>query len=224
MRGSGAALQGAALIPPCSAACWCLRPASGTVSTFPSASCALSPQGPAISSSAPLPSCPAPHPSSSLRDDPGLGSLPAHPRSVSSVHLCRQVRTPCRASRTLLPSILPGLGPGPVGMFHPHQAPSTCQGQAFGPAVCTAVRPAVCTGMTLPQGAGKAALPRDVGRGAAHRVDVSARLTRQGQLGSRSLDPFSPSLTLTRLCSHPRCPSIGLALVSRAGVWSVVTG
>ena len=107
--------------------------------------------------------------------------------------------------------------PTSVRMFHPHQAPKYMARAGIRLVACTAVRRAVYTDMTLPQGAGKAALPRDVGRGAAHRVDISSRLTRQGQPGSRSLDPFSPSRTMTRLCSHTRCPSIGLTLVSRAG-------
>ncbi|KAJ8784463.1 hypothetical protein J1605_008226 [Eschrichtius robustus] len=94
-------------------------------------------------------------------------------------------------------------------------SPSYVARAGIGLAAGTAVHPAVHTGMALPQDAGEAALAQDTGRRLTdYRAAVSSRLTRQEQPGSRSLDPFSP---VTRLCSHPRCPSIGLALLSRAG-------
>ena len=166
--GLGAALRGADLIPAPTAppAGLSVLP-SGTVFTFPAAaSHGPSPHCPAISPSSPTPSPPAPHPSSSLRDDPGpsLGSPPAQPWSVSSAHLCGQVRVPSRCSQRFTSTSSSRLTPCPVGMLHPHQAPKSMVGAGIRPAACTAVRPAVYTGMTLPQDAGKAALPRDVGR------------------------------------------------------------
>ena len=44
------------------------------------------------------------------------------------------------------------------------------------------------------------------------RVDVSSRLTRQGQLDSSSLDPFSPSLTVTGFFSNPFVLPLALLL------------
>ena len=166
--GLGAALRGADLIPAPTAppAGLSVLP-SGTVFTFPAAAWhGPSPHCPAISPSSPTPSPPAPHPSSSLRDDPGpsLGSPPAHPWSLSSIHLCRQVRVPSSGPQTLQPHILPEVGPMSRRMFHYHQAPISMARAGIRPAACTAVCPAVYTGMTLPQDAGKMALPRDVGR------------------------------------------------------------
>ena len=84
VRGLGAAQQGAALIPAhvAPSAGLSVLP-SGTVFTFPAASDGLSPHCSTISPSSPPLSPPAPHPLSSLRDDPGsfLGS-PACPPLV----------------------------------------------------------------------------------------------------------------------------------------------
>ena len=167
VRVSGTKQQGAALIPaPAAPPAGLSVLPSGTVFTFPAASDGPSPHCPAISPFSPPPSPPAPHPSSSLRDDPGpsLGSPPAHPWSLSSIHLCRQVRVPSSGPQTLQPHILPEVGPMSRRMFHYHQAPISMARAGIRPAACTAVCPAVYTGMTLPQDAGKVALPRDVGR------------------------------------------------------------
>ena len=152
-----------------------------------------------------------------MTQEPPWAPLPAHLCSVSSVLPWGQVNVPSGSSKHFTPTSSPGSAPCPVRMFHPHQAPNYMARAGIRPAECTAVHPAVYTGMTLPQEAGKPALLRDVGRQTDHRTDVSSRLTRQGQPGSCSFDHFSPSLTVTWLCSHPRCPSFGLTLVSRAG-------
>ena len=133
VRGSGVALQGAALLPAPTAppAGLSVLP-SGTVFTFPAASDPLSPHCPVISPSSPPPSPPAPHPSSSLRDDPGLGSLPAHPWSVSSIHLCRQVRVPSRGSQRFTPTSSPGSAHVLSGCSTFTKPPTTWQGQASG--------------------------------------------------------------------------------------------
>ena len=85
VRVSGTKQQGAALIPaPAAPPAGLSVLPSGTVFTFPAASDGPSPHCPAISPFSPPPSPPAPHPSSSLRDDPGpsLGS-PACPPLVA---------------------------------------------------------------------------------------------------------------------------------------------
>ena len=130
---SGAALQGAGLLPvPTAPPAGLFILPSGTVFTFPAASDPLSPHCPVISPSSPLPSPPAPHPSSSLRDDPGLGSPPAHPWSVASVHLCRQVRIPSRCSQRFTPTSSPGSAHVLSGCSTLTKPPTTCQGQASG--------------------------------------------------------------------------------------------